>query len=110
MTQKTYDDIVRSTVPELDSSMRPTRAQVQQSREGFRAMDDAEQALYARISEATLVGGVAMGSVQLEVARDAVTLHGNVADAAAIDRVEALVREVDGVGSVVNRLVVLARP
>jgi len=35
----TYDDIVRRTVVDPDSSVRPTREQERAAREGFRALD-----------------------------------------------------------------------
>lgn len=103
-----YDAIVRRTVPELDTSMRPTKEQEAQALAGFRAMDDAEKILYAQVSDA-LIGAVAMGSVQVEVTRKDVTLSGNVPDVASIDRVESLVRDIDGIGQITNRLVVPAR-
>ena len=98
---QTYDDITRTTVPDPDSSARPTVRQEQQAREGFRAMDEHEQALASRVAAA--LGGMA---IDVEVERETVTLRGQVADAAAIARAEELVGRVDGVSGVVNRLVV----
>lgn len=98
-TPTSYDDIVRRTVPDPDSSQRPSERQEQQAREGFRAMDAQETALAARVQ------AVAEG-VEVEVDRETVTLRGSVRDAGAIARIEDAVRAVDGVGSVVNRLVV----
>jgi osmotically-inducible protein OsmY len=100
MTKPTsYDDIVRRTVPDPDSSQRPSEHQEQQSREGFRAMDEQETALAARVQAAA-------EGVAVEVARDTVTLRGQVRDAQAITRIEDAVRAVDGVANVVNQLVV----
>jgi hypothetical protein len=98
---QSYDDIVRKTVPDPDSSARPTVRQEQQARDGFRAMDEHEQALAARVAAA--LAGMA---VDIEVERETVTLHGKVASAADIARAEDLVGRVDGVSGVVNRLVV----
>lgn len=98
---QTYDEIVRKTVPDPDSSARPTVRQEQQAHEGFRAMDEHEQALAARVQAA--LGGM---PIEIEVDRETVTLRGKVADAADIARAEELVGRVDGVSGVVNRLVV----
>ena len=99
---QSYDEIVRTTVPDPDSSQRPTVRQEQQAEEGFRAMDEHEQALAARVLAA--LGG--MPGVEVEVDRETVTLRGKVADAAQIARAEERVGGVDGVSGVVNRLVV----
>jgi osmotically-inducible protein OsmY len=76
--------------------------QEQQAREGFRAMDEQEQALQARVI-AALAG---LTSVDVEVDRETVTLRGRVDDVATIARAEELAGQVDGVSGVVNRLVV----
>jgi hypothetical protein len=99
---QSYDEIVRQTVPDPDSSERPTVRQEQAAREGFRAMDAHEQALASRVL--SVLGG--MPGVEAEVDRETVTLRGKVADASQIARMEELVRKVEGVSSVVNRLVV----
>jgi osmotically-inducible protein OsmY len=98
-TPTSYDDIVRRTVPDPDSSQRPSEHQEQQAREGFRAMDAHEAVLAARVQSAA-------EGVDVEVDRDTVTLRGQVRDAQAISRIEDAVRRIDGVGSVNNRLVV----
>jgi hypothetical protein len=98
---QSYDEIVRTTVPDPDSSQRPSERQEQQAREGFRAMDEHEQALASRVVAA--LGGM---PVEVEVDRETVTLRGAVASTADIARAEELVGHVDGVSGVVNRLVV----
>jgi hypothetical protein len=98
---KTYDDITRKTVPEPDSSFRPSPEQVKQAHEGFRALDADEQQLHDRVVAA--LSGVS--GVQVEVDRDRVTLRGQV-DAATLARVPDLVRSIDGVESVDDQLVV----
>jgi len=97
---KTYDEITRKTVPEPDSSWRPSPEQVKQAREGFRAMDDDEQALQSRVRAAVGAG------VDVEVDGDRVTLRGHVADSEALRRIPELARGVEGVGSVDDQLVV----
>jgi hypothetical protein len=99
---QSYDEIVRSTVPDPDSSQRPTARQEQAAYEGFRALSDEEEALRARVLDA-LIG---MTSVEVDVDRETVTLRGRVSDVATIARAEELASRVDGVAGVVNRLVV----
>ena len=98
---KSYDEITRKTVPEPDSSFRPSPEQVKQAHEGFRALDADEQQLHARVV-ATLAG---ISGVQVEIDSDRVTLRGQV-DAATLARVPDLVRGVDGVTAVDDQLVV----
>ena len=98
---KSYDDIVRKTVPEPDTSFRPSPEQVKQAYEGFRALDADEQALQNRV-QAAIAG---RGDIQVEVERDRVTLRGRVRDAADLTRLPELVRGIEGVGSVDDQLV-----
>jgi hypothetical protein len=97
---KSYDEITRKTVPEPDSSWRPSPEQVKQAREGFRAMDPDEQQLQARVRVAVGPG------VDVEVDGDRVTLRGQVADAEALRRIPELARGVDGVAQIDDQLVV----
>jgi hypothetical protein len=99
---KTYDEIVRSTVVEPDSSFRPSSDQVQAAREGFRALDDDEQALADRVTSAL----ASFTGVQVEVTRDLVTLRGRVADPAALRALEDAVARVPGVQTVHNQVVI----
>jgi osmotically-inducible protein OsmY len=106
---RSYDEIVRSTVPDPDSSRRPTARQEALAREGFRAMDEHEHVLHARVVAAledVLAACDACMAFDVEVDRDTVTLRGSVPDVALMSRIEALVAQVEGVGEVVNRLVV----
>lgn len=99
MPKTTYDEITRKTVPEPDSSFRPSPEQVKQAKEGFRALDADEQALEARVR--SVVGS----GVSVEVTRDGVTLRGSV-DQATANGLADRVRAIDGVGSVDDQLVV----
>jgi len=99
---KTYDEIVRKTVPEPDSSFRPSPEQVKQAYEGFRALDADEQALQQRV-QAAIAG---RGDITVEVDHERVILRGRVRDAADLRRIPELVRGIDGVGSVDDQLVV----
>jgi osmotically-inducible protein OsmY len=102
---KSYDDIVRQTVVDPDSSARPTRGQEQQAREGFRALDGDEAALQSRVEQALARTSAAAG-VTIEVARELVTLRGRVADAADLRTIEDVVAAVPGVDTVHNQIVV----
>ena len=97
---KTYDEITRKTVPNPDTSFRPSPEQVKQAHEGFRALDSDEQALLARVRGA--LGGAA---VEVEITHGDVTLRGTV-DAATANRLPDLVRGLDGVDSVIDQLVI----
>ena len=78
---KSYDDITRKTVPDPIGSWQPSKEQVKQAYEGFRALDADEQALQARVQSA-LAG---KGDITVEIERDRVTLRGRVRDAARPD-------------------------
>jgi hypothetical protein len=102
-----YDDIVRKTVVEPDSSTRPTREQEQQAREGFRALDPDEQVLHDRVQQA-LSGLGAASKVSIEVNRELVTLYGQVGDLVTLRAVEDVVARVTGVETIHNQIVVAA--
>jgi osmotically-inducible protein OsmY len=106
---QSYDEIVRNTVPDPDSSQRPTARQEALAREGFRAMDAHERALYDRVVEALEDAFACTNECwgfEIEIDREAVTLRGQVHDPATLALVENTVRDVAGVVSVNNRLVV----
>jgi hypothetical protein len=103
---KTYEQITRETVPEPDGGWRPSDQQEIEAFEGFRALDEEEQVLSDRIDAALAAGGRDLEHVEVEVEHNQVTLRGNVKDAAAGAYAEKLVREVEGVHSVIDRLVI----
>jgi hypothetical protein len=103
-----YDDIVRRTVVDPDSSTRPTRAQEQAAREGFRALDADEQVLHGRVQQALASLGSDASNVTAEVSREIVTLRGRVADVAMLRRLEDAVAYVTGVETIHNQVVVAA--
>ena len=105
---KSYDEITRATVPEPDSSWRPSKEQEQVAYEGFRAMDDEEQQLHRRVLSALSSAGIDPSRIQIEVDRDRVTLRGQVRDDATLTRVSQVVGEVDGVRAVLDQLVIAA--
>lgn len=97
-----YDEIVRKTVVDPDSSQRPTKEQEQQAREGFRALDDDEQALTSRVQAAL----ASFPAVTVEVSRDLVTLRGRVADPDALRAAENAAARVPGVDTIHNQIVI----
>jgi osmotically-inducible protein OsmY len=101
-----YDDIVRKTVADPDSSRRPTRAQEQQAREGYRAIDDDEQALTDRVQRALASTGAS--GVTVEVSREQVTLRGQVREIEMFRTIEDAVARVPGVDTLHNHIVVAA--
>lgn len=98
---KSYDDITRKTVPDPIGSWQPSKEQVKQAYEGFRALDADEQALQARVQSA--IAG--KGDITVEIDRDRVILRGRVRDPNDLTRIPELVRGIDGVGSVDDQLV-----
>ena len=102
---QSYDEIVRQTVPELDSSYRPTPGQEKAAYEGARALDADEQQLHHRVLAALSGLGEASG-VSVEIERDKVTLRGRVADPSALSQIDDRVHGIDGVGDVANYLVI----
>jgi osmotically-inducible protein OsmY len=103
---KSYDEIVRETVVDPDSSVRPTLAQEQTARQGHRALDADERALQERVARALSDTGASVAGVTVEVSRDLVTLHGRVADIAMLRVLEDVVARVPGVTTIHDQIVV----
>jgi hypothetical protein len=103
---RTYDEIVRATVPDPDSSWRPTPEQERRAREGFRALDPDEQRLSDRVHDTLLAAGIDTTQLHIEIDRDRVILRGHVRDHHALSRIPDLVRDVEGVGTVIDQLVI----
>ena len=92
---KSYDEITRNTVPEPDSSYRPSKDQERAAIEGQRILSMEESKLHARVTEALHSSGLAVAAVTAEIDDTRVTLRGQVSDVA-------------GVGDVVDLVVVTA--
>ncbi len=105
---KSYDEITRATVPEPDSSWRPSKEQEKAAYEGYRAMDDQEQQLHRRVVRALTAAGIDASAIEIEIDGDHVTLRGQVRDAATLTRIAQVVCEVDGVRAVLDQLVIRA--
>ena len=105
-TPQSYDEIVRETVVDPDSSVRPTLAQEQAAREGYRAFDPEERALQDRIARTLSAAGPSVAGVTAEVSRDLVRLRGRVADVATLRLIEDLVAGIPGVDTIHDQVVV----
>jgi len=103
---KSYNDIVRATVPDPDSSWRPTLEQERAAYEGYRGLDPDEQKLAQRVHSALAASGQDVANVTVEVDGDRVILGGKVRDADALMKIPAVVGQVDGVSAVVDQLVI----
>src|SRR5690348_12864963 len=106
---KSYDEIVRSTVPDPDSSVRPSKQQEKEAREGFRALDANEQALHSRVVQALASAGGDTSGVTVEVDGDLVRLSGQVPDSRLLRSVEDAVAGIPGVETIHNQVVVASR-
>jgi osmotically-inducible protein OsmY len=103
---KTYDEIVRETVLDPDSSKRPTPEQVRAAHEGFRALDAGEQSLQGQVLAALARSGADVSKVTTEVSDELVTLRGQVPDAAMLRAIEDAVARIPGVATIHNQVVV----
>ena len=103
---RSYDEILRKTVPDLDLSWRPSAEQERLAYEGYRAMDPAEQELFHRIHDALVGAACDTSRITVEVDRDRVILRGKVRDQQCMNRIPEVVRGVSGVSSVTDQLVI----
>ncbi len=107
-SNKSYEDITRATVPNPDSSWRPSVAEERRAFEGYRAMDPAEQVLFDAVHDALLAQGIDTTTLHVEVDRDRVILRGQVIDHETMMRIPGIVKDVDGVHAVIDQLVIAA--
>jgi len=103
---RSYEEVVRKTVVDPDSSARPTLEQEQAAREGLRAVDDHERVLQDRVVQALSATGANAVGVTVEIDRELVILRGHVADTAMLRAVEDAVALVPGVATIHSLLVV----
>jgi hypothetical protein len=108
-TPRTYDDITRRTVPEPDSSFRPTTDQERAAFEGERILSSDEKALYDRVADALRGSGLDIAEVSIEIDGTRVTLRGRVDDHHTLPLLENAVRDVPDVGDIVDLVVVDSR-
>jgi len=104
---KTYDDIVRRTVPSPDLTFRPSEQDERASLVGPRALTRDERALVSRVRSALhAVLGDESDRITLDLLPGRLALQGEVASAAIALRAEAIAASIAGVGEVDNQLVV----
>lgn len=102
---KSYDEIVRETVLDPDSSVRPSLDLEQAARDGEgRAASEDERALHDSVVHALTTAGI--DGVTVEVHRDLVVLHGRVTDTTRLRALEDIVANISGVTRVRNQVVV----
>ncbi len=104
-TPKTYDEIVRRTVPDPEGSWRPSDEQV---RQGYRALDDDEQDLHDRVRDALIAMAVDTTRIAIEVEGGQVTLRGTLPRDHDLHRIETTISRVEGVDNLVDWLVIEA--
>ena len=98
-TTRTYDDIIARTVPDPDSSYRPTKDEERDALS--RVEPPRDEALHSRVQDALRELGADHLSIDTDGER--VTLHGAVADMATWRRIDERLREVEGVRAIDNR-------
>lgn len=104
---QSYDEIVRHTVPDPDSSWRPSPEQEREARHGARHLDEEELQLRERVCEALVASQVAdLATIDIEIDRSRVTLRGSVHEIGQLDRIERVISRIEGVEEIVDWLVV----
>jgi hypothetical protein len=97
-TPPTYDEIIARTVPDPDSSWRPS---AQQRREALeRTPPPRDEALAAKVGE--VLRELGAEHVSYEVEGDRVILRGAVADPRTWNQIEQAIEQVDGVEELEN--------
>ncbi len=105
-TPRTYDEITRNTVPEPDSSYRPTSDQERAAFEGERILSGDEQVLHAKVATVLGSSGLDVSRVSIEIDGTRVTLRGMVTDVHLLPQLENAVRSVGEVEDLVDLVVV----
>ncbi len=103
---RSYDEITRSTVPEPDSSFRPTVEQERAALAGERHLSADERLLHDAVAKAVRRSGLDVEDVWIEVEGSRVTLRGRVAGAQFLPKLEEVVRGIPDVGDIVDLVVV----
>jgi osmotically-inducible protein OsmY len=98
-TPRTYDEIIARTVPDPDSSFRPTAEARDEALS--RVEPPRDEVLGAKVEQALREAGAAHLSFEIEGGR--VILRGALADLSTWRRVDAAVSAIDGVGGLDNR-------
>jgi hypothetical protein len=105
---KSYDEITRTTVPEPDSSYRPSKNQERAAFDGERIVSPEEASLHRKVTTALHSSGLDVSAVTVEIDDTRVTLRGRVSDVSLLPRLDQAVHAVPGVGEVVDLVVIPA--
>jgi osmotically-inducible protein OsmY len=106
---RSYEEIVRKTVPNLDTSRSPTDQQERDAYAGKHVLTREEEVLLHRVNEVLLdTPGIDMCGLEVEVNDTRVILRGHCANPASIQRVVRAVSSMEEVSDVVDQLVVSA--
>jgi osmotically-inducible protein OsmY len=114
-TATSYDDILRATVPNPDSSFRPSREEEEMSRHRFGAPTEhrphaasrAERDLLDRVQRALFADNtIDLTDVEIEIDGSQVILLGTVPGPATRVRIEDIAASIHGVEQVDNQLVI----
>jgi osmotically-inducible protein OsmY len=103
-TPRSYDEIVRRTVPNPDSSWRPSSDEEQRALNGWRAPTPEDKALCDDIHDALIAGGIDASAVKVEADCEHVVVRGVVHDRACAERIVEIIDRVPGVRAVVDQL------
>jgi hypothetical protein len=118
-TASSYDEITRRTVPNPDSSMRPSREEELLARHRFgeptehrpRPLTSAERALLERVHRALIADPrIDLRDVDVVIDGRCVVLTGDVPGDATSIQIAHIVSSLEGVDSVDNQLVVRSHP
>src|ERR1041385_1161299 len=99
---RSHEEIVRRTVPNPDSSWRPSPELEKKAVKG--AADPEEQALCEDVHDALIEAGIDATQFECCIDRDRVGMRGTVRDRGMGDHVIDVVERVPGVKTVVNQL------
>lgn len=105
-TPKSYDEIVRRTVPDPDTSWRPSTEQQERSAAGIREQSEAEHELRGRIEQALATAQIDTSRLTIEIDREHVTIRGEVRRASEMMQIENVIARVRGVETISDQLVV----
>jgi len=118
-TASSYDEITRRTVPNPDSSMRPSREEEMLAKHRFgeatehrpRPLTPSEQATLERVRRALIADpGLALRHVNVSMDGRCVVLTGDVPGEATSIRIQEIAASLEGVDTVDNQLVVRSVP
>lgn len=104
---KTYEEIIRRTVPSPDLTFRPSADEERASLAGPRALTRDERALVSRVRSALHAAlGDESDKITIDIIPGKLALQGEVASANVVRRAEEVASEIEDVDEIDNQLVV----